>query len=107
MYRTDLKVLISITSLLALLSLTPRAEAAISIGPAGAGPLTFDTAPVAADFGTLYYRGDGNSFNTIGQIDSAITSLTATVLTGAPAPPSSATIPPVTYAYGFVYNSAG
>src|ERR1051325_964267 len=107
MYRTFPKLFNSVSVLVVLVWVAARANAAISVGSSGAGPLTFDTAPSGTDFLSAYFGGTGASFTSIGQEDAAVATIAASDFgpdfTLAP----SAAVPPSTYASGFLYNTTG
>ena len=107
MHRISFKALNLLASLLAMACLVASARAAISVGPNGAGPLTFDTAPTGTDFLSGFYLGDGTSFATTEQVDAAIATLASTDITPAFLLATATTVPPNTYAYAFRYNTTG
>lgn len=70
-----------------------RAEAAISVTGAGAGPLDFATAPASpADFSTLSVAGAAGDIETVAALDAAVVMTDASTVTTALG--SSATVPP-------------
>ena len=108
MHRISFKALNVLTSLLAMACLGSSARAAISVGPDGAGPLTFDTAPTGGDFLSAFFTGgNGATFTTTAEVDEAISTLAASVLTPAFVLGTSATLPPSLYAYAFRHNTSG
>ncbi len=82
------------------------AEAAIPVGAGGAGPLTFGTAPVKADFAGAVLRGGGATFADATMLDVAVQTIDVSsnffsaLLTVAEATPS-------THAGAFRYNTTG
>lgn len=82
------------------------AEAAIPVGAGGAGPLTFGTAPVQADFAGAVLRGVGTTFADATTLDAAVQTIDVSsnffsaLLTVAEAAPA-------THAGAFRYNSTG
>jgi len=82
------------------------AEAAIPVGAGGAGPLTFGTAPVQADFAGAVLRGVATTFADATTLDAAVQTIDVSsnffsaLLTVAEAAPS-------THAGAFRYNSTG
>ena len=107
MHRISFKPLGVLASLLAIAFLTASARAAISVGPAGAGPLTFDTAPTGTDFLSAYIGGDGTSFAAPEDVDDLVAGLAATDFTPDFVLATSATMPPSAYAYSFRFNTTG
>jgi len=107
MHRISFKPLSVLASFLAMACLVASAQAAISIGPAGAGPLTFDTAPTGTDFLSAYIGGDGTSFATPEDVDDLIAGLDATDFAPNFVLATSATMPPSAYAYSFRFNTTG
>src|SRR5258707_812554 len=101
MHRISFPALTLLAALIVLTWSATVAEAAISVGPSGAGPLTFDTAPTGTDFLTAFFGGTGGSFTSTADEDSAVATLAASEFTPDFTLPTSATIPPSTYAYGF------
>ena len=98
-----------LTSLLLTASIAwsgTSAEAAIPVGVGGAGPLTFGTAPVQADFAGAVLRGVGTTFADATTLDPAVQTIDVSsnffsaLLTVAEATPS-------THAGAFRYNSTG
>jgi len=83
------------------------ARAAILVGPGGAGPLTFDSAPTGTDFLTAYFGGDGTTYATTQDIDADVQTIPAAAFQANFVLAQSATQPPSPYAYGFRYNTAG
>ena len=67
MKKSPLLVAISL-----LLFLVLRAEASISVGPAGVGPLTFSTNPIVTEFSTSVMNGFGGTFNDVADVSAAI-----------------------------------
>ena len=107
MHRISIKVLNLLVCTLAMACLLASARAAISVGPNGAGPLTFDTAPTGTDFLSGFFGGDGTSFATTAQVDAAVATLASTVFTPDFVLATATTVPPNTYAYSFRYNTTG
>jgi hypothetical protein len=108
MRNTYLKPFLAMTAVGALLTIATFARAAISIGPTGAGPLTFDSQPTGTDFLSAYIGGNGASFTTTAQVDALIIpGLDSTDLDSTFVLATSGTLPPSAYAYSFRYNTSG
>ncbi|HEU0010561.1 MAG TPA: immunoglobulin domain-containing protein [Verrucomicrobiae bacterium] len=107
MHRISFKALNVLTSLLAMACLVSSARAAISVGPDGAGPLTFDTEPTGGDFLSAYYQGVGATFLTVADMDAAIADLASTDLLPNFVLATASTVPPNPYAYAFRHNTTG
>jgi Immunoglobulin domain len=107
MHHISFKAIGPVAAFIVFAWLAATADAAISVGPSGAGPLTFDTPPEGTDFLSAYFGGSGTSFTTTSQEDSAVASVAASAFDPSFTLDTSATIPPSTFAYGFRYNSTG
>ena len=104
MRRSNLLKSLLLTASLAWLGTS--AEAAIPVGAGGAGPLTFGTAPVQADFAGAVLRGGGATFADATAMDAAVQTIDVSsnffsaLLTVAEAAPG-------THAGAFRFNSTG
>ena len=104
MRRSNLLKSLLLTASLAWLGTS--VEAAIPVGAGGAGPLTFGTAPVQADFAGAVLRGGGATFADATAMDAAVQTIDVSsnffsaLLTVAEAAPG-------THAGAFRYNSTG
>ena len=107
MHHFSFKAVNVFASLLGIACLASSAKAAISVGPDGAGPLTFDTAPGGGDFLSGYFGGTGASFADFGQVDAAVANLAAAVFTPDFVLGTSVTMPPSPFAYAFRHNTTG
>lgn len=87
----------------ALSCLTGSLGAAVSVGPTGAGPLTFDTTPVAADFATGVLTGSGATFTDATTMDAGVAGVDASAIVREL--PTSGTTPPSTFSGGFRRNT--
>ena len=57
-----------------------NATAQISVGPSGVGPLTFDTAPPAADFSSLVLTGNGDTYSDLANLDAGVATVDASLI---------------------------
>ena len=107
MYNNSLwrRVLLLLTTLGGVAAVVLDVGGAISVGPSGAGPLTFDTQPTGTDFLSAYYAGDGAAFSTTAQSDTSIASLPASALGPTFVLALATTVPPSAYAYAFRWNT--
>ncbi|HKX61189.1 MAG TPA: immunoglobulin domain-containing protein, partial [Verrucomicrobiae bacterium] len=77
--------------------------AAISIGPSGAGPLTFTSVPPVGDFATSTNQGDATTFFDNASMDAGVAARSAASI-NTPLP-SSGTVNPSASILGFRYNN--
>jgi hypothetical protein len=96
------RCLLSLTSSLACWAAS--AGAAISVGPAGSGVLTFDTLPAVGEWSTLALAGGGATFTNTAALDAAVQLLTASNINGTL--PATATVPPSVSGAGARWNSS-
>jgi hypothetical protein len=83
-------------------------EAAISVGPTGAGPITFDTAPEVSEFATAVLLGSGSTFSDVASLDARVATLDLAPMTGASGLvelPTTSTEPPTLFAGGFRHHT--
>jgi hypothetical protein len=110
MFRQSSKTLKVLAFALGAACLVAGARAAISIGPAGAGPLTFDTTPAVGEFATTAITGGGGGpafVDTAGLDAFIVPTPVSTIIAASGALPMAATIPPNFYAYAFRWNGNG
>jgi hypothetical protein len=84
-----------------LACVTARVDAAISVGPTGAGPLTFDTTPAVEDFATAVLQGTATTFSDVATMDAGVAALDAAAIPGLKVLATSGTEPPSTFSGGF------
>src|SRR5262245_53915651 len=89
----------------ALVGISGQTRAAISVGPTGVGPLTFDTTPTTNEFVTGVLVGSGTTFADVTTMDTGVAAVAASSITRAL--PTSGTQPPSTFSGGFRHNTAG
>jgi len=89
----------------AAISLISPLQAAISVGPTGVGPLTFDTTPTTNEFATGVLVGGGTTFSDVTTMDAGVAMVTAASITRLL--PTSGTQPPSTFSGGFRHNTGG
>ena len=87
----------------ALCCLAGTLDGAISVGPTGVGPLTFDTTPAATEFSTGVLLGTATTFADAATMDTGVAGVTATTITREL--PTSGTVPPSTFSGGFRRNT--
>src|SRR5262245_1785788 len=87
----------------ALSCLTGKLDAAVSVGPSGVGPLTFDTTPLATDFATGVLVGNATTFTDAATMDAGVAGVTASSIVREL--PTSGTTPPSTFSGGFRRNT--
>jgi hypothetical protein len=107
MHRISFKPLTVLASLLAMACLVATARAAISVGSAGAGPLTFDTLPTGTDFLTGNLAGNGATFLTPQDIDDLVLDLASTDFGPTLILASTPVMPPAPFGGQFQHNSTG
>src|SRR5438093_472288 len=88
---------------LGLMCTLPAVQAAISVGPSGAGPLTFNTTPLATEMATAVLNGTGTTYADTTAMDAGVQTVTAANV--ARQLPTSATWPPSTFSGGFRRNT--
>ena len=82
------------------------AQAQISVGLGGAGPLTFDTTPPASEFSTFVLQGTGPTFIDAATLDPVVANLTVTDINAMGIQlETSTTVPPSAFAGGFRHNN--
>jgi hypothetical protein len=88
-----------------VLLVSAAAQAAVSVGPGGStGVLTFDTAPAASEFATFVLTGGAATYLDPAGMDAGAQTVNAALVINTL--PTSATVPPSTFAGGFRYNTA-
>ena len=82
------------------------AQAQISVGVGGAGPLSFDTTPAAAEFSTFVLNGTATTFADAPTLDTAVAALTVGGIEAISRQlPTSTTVPPSAFSGGFRHNN--
>jgi hypothetical protein len=76
-------------------------NAAISVGPTGAGPITFDTTPAITEFATAVLFGTASTFSDAAGVDAAVAALDVTTIAGLKMLGTSGTEPPSIFSGGF------
>jgi hypothetical protein len=76
-------------------------NAAISVGPTGAGPITFDTTPAITEFATAVLLGTASTFSDVAGLDAAVAALDVTAIPGLKMLSTSGTEPPSVFSGGF------
>lgn len=80
-------------------------QAQISVGPGGAGPLTFTTTPLSSEFSTFVLTGGAGTFVDAAGVDAAVAPLTVSAITAVSRQlPTSSTINPSAFSGGFRQN---
>jgi hypothetical protein len=79
-------------------------QAAILVGPNGAGPFTFNTNPLPADIATRVLNGVGSTYTDTATLDVGVQAVVATNVTRAL--PTDGAFPPGTFSGGFRRNTA-
>ncbi|HMJ64007.1 MAG TPA: hypothetical protein VK615_01560, partial [Candidatus Binatia bacterium] len=88
---------------LGLMCMNSALQAAISVGPGGAGPLTFDTVPPATNIATRVLNGVGSTYTDTSTLDAGVQAVNVADVTRQL--PTSGTFPPSTFSGGFRINT--
>jgi hypothetical protein len=83
------------------LSILPGLNAAIVVGPLGAGPITFDTISPITEFATTVLIGTTTTFSDVATIDAAVNALDVTSIPGLKVLATTGTTPPAPFSGGF------
>jgi hypothetical protein len=86
---------------LAGFGLNNTTHAAISVGPTGAGPLTFDATPVIGDFATAVLQGTATTFSDVAAMDAGVAAIDVNAIAGLKVLGTSGTEPPSAFSGGF------
>jgi hypothetical protein len=96
------RLLATAITAVALMSAMP-CRAQIPVDAAGAGPLTFNATPLAAEFATAVLNGTAPTFATAAALDAAVQTLNANNITRRL--PTDGNVPPASFSGGFRHNT--